>query len=331
MNNPEGYVLVQVKQLAQWREWANNVAAWSTKADRSSEVARLKASISNAMISATQTTASNAGERELDLYDEIECDMPSLFGRASLEGHESGQRLAHQVRTKMQAARAALASKPPQGEQKPVGEVLHDAKFGCKAGQLFIDLPVGTKLYSEPVAPPAREALPQKDQRITLLWQGRVDGTVEAFEINGMLAIPDAEGVTYLTREQSVEFFGAALSATPPAQAVQDSQAVRDVLTERERQKSVEGWTPEHDDEHGTASMAAAAGCYAFSAASEYAENTHWSNERFDAAEHLWPWDREWWKPSTPRRDLVKAGALIIAEIERLDRASRTRGNGVKK
>lgn len=58
MNNPEGYVLVQVKQLAQWREWANNVAAWSTKADRSSEVARLKASISSAMVSATQPTAS---------------------------------------------------------------------------------------------------------------------------------------------------------------------------------------------------------------------------------------------------------------------------------
>ena len=29
-----------------------------------------------------------------------------------------------------------------------------------------------------------------------------------------------------------------------------------------------------------------------------------------------------WFKPTTPRRDLVKAGALIIAEIERLDRAT---------
>lgn len=74
MNNPEGYVLVQVKQLAQWREWANNVAAWSTKADRSSEVARLKASISSAMISATQPTASNAGERELRFLTQKELD-----------------------------------------------------------------------------------------------------------------------------------------------------------------------------------------------------------------------------------------------------------------
>lgn len=62
MNQPEGYVLVQVKQLAQWREWANNVAAWSKQADRSSEVARLKSSISSAMISATLPPASAAWE-----------------------------------------------------------------------------------------------------------------------------------------------------------------------------------------------------------------------------------------------------------------------------
>lgn len=35
----------------------------------------------------------------------------------------------------------------------------------------------------------------------------------------------------------------------------------------------------------------------------------------------VWPWDESWWKPTNRRRDLVKAGALILAEIERLDRA----------
>lgn len=29
---------------------------------------------------------------------------------------------------------------------------------------------------------------------------------------------------------------------------------------------------------------------------------------------------RDWWKPKDRRRNLVKAGALIVAEIERLDR-----------
>lgn len=55
--------------------------------------------------------ASPAGDRELDLYDEIECDLPYLFGRASIEGHESGQRLAVQVKAKMRKARAALEQK----------------------------------------------------------------------------------------------------------------------------------------------------------------------------------------------------------------------------
>ncbi len=39
-----------------------------------------------------------------------------------------------------------------------------------------------------------------------------------------------------------------------------------------------------------------------------------------------WPWDEQWWKPSTARRDLVKACALALAEIERLDRAAATQG-----
>ncbi|EBP0408322.1 hypothetical protein JN58_23590 [Salmonella enterica] len=34
-----------------------------------------------------------------------------------------------------------------------------------------------------------------------------------------------------------------------------------------------------------------------------------------------WPLSSVWWKPSSPRGDLVKAGALILAEIERGDRA----------
>ena len=120
MNNPEGYVLVQVKQLAQWREWANNVAAWSTKADRSSEVARLKASISSAMISATQPTASNAGERvpagwSISIGDngEVLVSAPGCEPGAAWIKNQGplSQRLLY-------ALASALASKPPAGEQK---------------------------------------------------------------------------------------------------------------------------------------------------------------------------------------------------------------------
>jgi len=46
-----------------------------------------------------------------------------------------------------------------------------------------------------------------------------------------------------------------------------------------------------------------------------------YNDDVIDLMENLWPWGKEWWKPSDRRRDLVKAGALIAAEIDRLDRA----------
>lgn len=96
--------------------------------------------------------------------------------------------------------------------------------------------------------------------------------------------------------------------------SVLEAQAVGDVLAERQRQVEVEGWTPEHDDQHEVGELATAAACYAGNAGG-YVWAGGWPGE-------VWPWAREWWKPSTPRRDLVKAAALIIAEIERLDRAA---------
>ena len=41
-----------------------------------------------------------------------------------------------------------------------------------------------------------------------------------------------------------------------------------------------------------------------------------------------WPWDEGDWNPQDPERDLVKAGALIAAELDRLQRAKRKPHNG---
>lgn len=87
------------------------------------------------------------------------------------------------------------------------------------------------------------------------------------------------------------------------------SKALNDVIAERQRQVGIEGWTPEYDDQYVHGELAKAAGCYAM------------LNDRHPSPEE-WPWAEEWWKPTTTRRDLVKAGALILAEIERLDRAA---------
>lgn len=95
--------------------------------------------------------------------------------------------------------------------------------------------------------------------------------------------------------------------------------AAQDVLTERQRQVTAEGWTPEHDDGHGAGELALAASCYA--AISSTKLNGVPSLYEDDYPPPNWPWHSEWWKPADARRMLVKAGALILAEIERLDRA----------
>lgn len=89
-------------------------------------------------------------------------------------------------------------------------------------------------------------------------------------------------------------------------------QALHDVMAERRRQMMVEGWTAKHDDEHTESEMALAAACYAMSAGG-YAKGQ---------TPPIWPWSFEWWKPAYGRRDLVRAAALLLAEIERIDRAA---------
>jgi hypothetical protein len=94
------------------------------------------------------------------------------------------------------------------------------------------------------------------------------------------------------------------------------TQAAIDVLAERLRQVEAEGWTPEHDDRHPDGQIALAAAAYAYG--SQYPDDIRARGGR----PAWWPWDLRWWKPTDRRRDLVKAGALILAEIERLDRAA---------
>jgi hypothetical protein len=102
------------------------------------------------------------------------------------------------------------------------------------------------------------------------------------------------------------------------------SQAALDVTAERRRQISAEGWTPEHDDEHQDGELSAAAAAYAWAAGCNLDPHAVEHYEQGWAPPPVWPWDDEAWKPASVRRMLVKAGALILAEIERLDRAAST-------
>lgn len=98
---------------------------------------------------------------------------------------------------------------------------------------------------------------------------------------------------------------------------------MEEIYAERRRQVDSEGRTPAHDDEHRAGDMAKAAACYAAGTTFEQ----RGTGRRADGpmgrrGSILWPWDKSWWKPKGRRRDLVRAAALIVAEIERLDRAA---------
>ena len=88
------------------------------------------------------------------------------------------------------------------------------------------------------------------------------------------------------------------------------------IAVERQRQIEAEGWTPEHDDEHDDGVLVRAAICYADKAATQARGGRGVGQLR-----PTWPWDHSYWKPADdPVRNLVKAGALIAAEIDRLIR-----------
>lgn len=120
------------------------------------------------------------------------------------------------------------------------------------------------------------------------------------------------------------------------------SKASDDVLSERQRQIDAEDWTEEHDDQHTDGSLALAAACYArpldkqrtevrgedYDGSGGRGDCPVWRTEHYTVPK-LWPksWAPSWWKPKNRRRDLVRAAALLIAEIERLDRAASKTAN----
>lgn len=94
------------------------------------------------------------------------------------------------------------------------------------------------------------------------------------------------------------------------------SKAVDDVIAERVRQIEVEGYDEAHDDKHTNGEIANAAACFAM---------TPWRRSLAlfggdTVFDRIWPWAKKHWKPKDRRHSLVVAGALIIAEIERIDR-----------
>jgi len=94
------------------------------------------------------------------------------------------------------------------------------------------------------------------------------------------------------------------------------------IAAERCRQIAGGRYTPEHDARHKFGELALAGGLYAQAAAEVIEYQTLGSIPEVRVMPPLfWPWSREDWKPTPddPRSQLVKAGALIAAAIDRLE------------
>ena len=83
------------------------------------------------------------------------------------------------------------------------------------------------------------------------------------------------------------------------------TQATRDVLAERQRQISVEGYSLQHDvDMNDSNDLARAAACYAM------------AEVGYEYGRVSWPWDEEGWKPKDRYRNFTRAAALLIAAAD---------------
>ena len=99
-----------------------------------------------------------------------------------------------------------------------------------------------------------------------------------------------------------------------------DQEGADMIAAERSRQQLQEGFDHEHDDKHIFGEIAHAGSAYAETAALQ----SQYNSVPPCFIPKWWPWERKWWKPSpNPVRNLVRAGALIAAEIDRLQRAKR--------
>ena len=98
------------------------------------------------------------------------------------------------------------------------------------------------------------------------------------------------------------------------------------IADERKRQIEVEGWNAEHDAQYTHNELISAAMCY-LQPETVRTYNRLWESrnpDNINIPPSLWPWDEKWWKPTPENRikELVKTGALIAAEIDRIQNAN---------
>jgi|SRR5690606_29838756 len=92
-----------------------------------------------------------------------------------------------------------------------------------------------------------------------------------------------------------------------------------ELITEERKKQISKGYTAEHDDTHIAEEIADCAALYALSDDAIDFINEQWGD---DMQLHFWRFDLPSYKPTPNNRikQLTKAAAMLVAEIERLQR-----------
>ena len=160
----------------------------------------------------------------------------------------------------------------------------------------------------------ARKVLSARELRNRWYDAGKTDEAAELDE-----ALGDTPASPMAANEQKVlgQKLAAASSRITQLEAAAILPAVMRIMDERKRQVGVEDFHADHDDKYVRGELAKAAASYAWEAAAAVEHGTNLDQD----VPASWPWDHAWWKPDTAERMLEKAGAMIVAELERLERA----------
>ncbi|MBL8575032.1 MAG: hypothetical protein JNM13_15260 [Hyphomicrobiaceae bacterium] len=135
-------------------------------------------------------------------------------------------------------------------------------------------------------------------------WRGRVVGAYATTTTQEGYVVESENGPS------RVQIYSAAVLV--PADAAPGTQAIADIAAERARQVG-KGYTEQGDDIYTYDELALAATVYACPPK---------QREMLNLPAVIWPWGQHFFAPRDRRSDLVRAGTLIVAEIERLDRAA---------
>ncbi|HBP5023224.1 TPA: hypothetical protein L5638_001109 [Pseudomonas aeruginosa] len=213
---------------------------------------------------------------------------------------------------KCEAHDAALARVAELERQEPVAAVSEETFSSDGTSDIITrNLPIGTKLYAAPVA--QAQQLNDLDKqcrddvaRALGLRPNQERGFAWSYLLASIKSCVKASEDSAQAQHSVPELL---VRAEDFVSGKEVPQAWLDVQAERRRQITAEGWTPEHDDLYCAAELPRAAAAYILNGAN-------------DEAPAIWPFSAKWWKPRDARSNYVRAGALILAEIERLDRAA---------